>query len=521
MPITHSTTPDGSFSPEGKRAWNAEHSLPDASEISVTQSGTGAITQTVQEVLRLIGVTPGQFGAAGDGTTDDATPFQEAWDAVKTNGGVFYLEKGKTYNIGSTRTLDGSGGVLVTGPGTIKGASNIRPIDITGTNITFRGVKLLGVQGGSSVRQNLMYINGATDVRVESCIFDDSSSSAIIIGSNCTRIRIVGNTMTDQYENGVDIVGSNNDDILIEGNNITTSGVHPDAAVSKPYGITIEPQASPAHTEGEIKDLVIRNNFISFEGISAPNINSTFGIQCSKAASPATNFVLKRCIISGNIIRGCGTGIRMLDTRYGTNDGGMSLAITDTNIIERARNDGIYVRGGEDNTHSDVVVIRGNIVKGYSEATADGFDGIRLDQYLVAPIVQGNHVARRFAETGAANGRNAISLLSANIVDAVVTDNYVANAATAEISDSGTTSLIRNNKGYVTENWGSTSVADGGTISHGLVGTPAVVTVSATTSGEFVSVTAKGATTFTVAIKKHDNSAGTTANVEWHARMTA
>jgi hypothetical protein len=45
------------------------------------------------------------------------------------------------------------------------------------------------------------------------------------------------------------------------------------------------------------------------------------------------------------------------------------------------------------------------------------------------------------------------------------------------------------------------------------------VRVSASTTGEFASVTAVGATTFTLAIKKHDNSAGTTQTVYWQAEV--
>lgn len=61
------------------------------------------------------------------------------------------------------------------------------------------------------------------------------------------------------------------------------------------------------------------------------------------------------------------------------------------------------------------------------------------------------------------------------------------------------------------------SVADGGTIAHGLPGTPTVVIATPRTTGEFVSVTARGDLTFTVAIKKHDNTAGTTQTIDWLA----
>lgn len=65
--------------------------------------------------------------------------------------------------------------------------------------------------------------------------------------------------------------------------------------------------------------------------------------------------------------------------------------------------------------------------------------------------------------------------------------------------------------------YGATSVADGGTITHGLGTTPSSVQCTATTTNEFVAVTAVGATTFTVSIKKDTGAAGTTAVVYWVA----
>lgn len=73
------------------------------------------------------------------------------------------------------------------------------------------------------------------------------------------------------------------------------------------------------------------------------------------------------------------------------------------------------------------------------------------------------------------------------------------------------------NEAIKRKTWGATSVADGGTVTHGLSSTPARVNVTPTITGEFVSVTAVGASTFTLAIKKFDNSAGTTQTVYWEA----
>lgn len=81
---------------------------------------------------------------------------------------------------------------------------------------------------------------------------------------------------------------------------------------------------------------------------------------------------------------------------------------------------------------------------------------------------------------------------------------------------------IRNTVGAVTQVSGVTrgataSVADGGTITHNLGNTPTGVLVTTTVSGEFASVTALSSTTATIAIKKHDNTAGTTQTIYWEA----
>jgi len=79
-----------------------------------------------------------------------------------------------------------------------------------------------------------------------------------------------------------------------------------------------------------------------------------------------------------------------------------------------------------------------------------------------------------------------------------------------QIGTAGTT-LTKLNEGA------AASVADGGTITHGMGDTPTVVTVTPSVAGEMAAVTAIGATTFTVSIKKHDNSAGTTQTIYWRA----
>lgn len=84
-----------------------------------------------------------------------------------------------------------------------------------------------------------------------------------------------------------------------------------------------------------------------------------------------------------------------------------------------------------------------------------------------------------------------------------------------------TSTLIGNfpaalNNEFARASWAA--VADGGTVNHNMLTTPQYVIVTPSVSGEIVSVTAIGAATFTVAIKKiSDGSSGTTQTLYWQA----
>jgi hypothetical protein len=85
-------------------------------QLGFLQSGTGATTRAIQNKLRDT-VSVKDFGAVGDGVTDDTAEIQAAIDYIESiNGGVVQIPQG-TYKITSTLQMDASVGVQLIGQG--------------------------------------------------------------------------------------------------------------------------------------------------------------------------------------------------------------------------------------------------------------------------------------------------------------------------------------------------------------------------------------------------------------------
>jgi parallel beta-helix repeat protein len=226
------------------------------------------------------------------------------------------------------------------------------------------------------------------------------------------------------------------------------------------------------------KNIIVANNYV--ERCGEPAGTST-GILVSDADS---------CIITGNLVRDCfGSGIRL---------SGSTLHSTVNGIISN----NICWNNGQGLSANDIFR-----------------DGIGVDGATGATVSNVTVIGNRCYDTqGTKTQKYGIRLL--NTIGCIVKDNDIRDNLTAgfaKVTDTG--SVVRYNEGYATEAEGATSIADGGTITHGLVTTPVVAIVTARTAGEFASVTARSTTTITVAIKKHDNTPGTTQIIDWRASI--
>ena len=166
----------------------------DASLVSYTPAGTGAVTTTVQAKLRQY-VSPQDFGAVGNGSTDDTTALQAMFTAAK------YVDLGdssKNYKITSALTIQ-TGTVIVGGYATItQTTNNTQIINYTGrSNISISGVKFVGVgtdflDSDSSLAVAIYGNSGESNIDVFNNIFENFSYTAFR-AKNANRIQFCNN----------------------------------------------------------------------------------------------------------------------------------------------------------------------------------------------------------------------------------------------------------------------------------------------------------------------------------------
>jgi len=155
--------------------------LTSSANITYVESGTGAVTETVQAKLRLGYVYPEDFGAAGDGTTNDTTALQ---NAINTGRDV-YLAAGKTY-LHTTALSVTTNYQWVGGPGILKTSGAINSVTVGGGSI---GVKLsLNFNSPGQTTGYAIYISNANRVTIERAYLYDAFGALYVEQANTVQL---------------------------------------------------------------------------------------------------------------------------------------------------------------------------------------------------------------------------------------------------------------------------------------------------------------------------------------------
>ena len=155
--------------------------LTSSANITFIESGTGAVTETVQAKLRLGYVYPEDFGAAGDGTTNDTTALQ---NAINTGRDV-YLAAGKTY-LHTTALSITTNYQWLGGPGILKTSGAINSVNVGGSSI---GVKLsLNFNSPGQTTGYAIYISSADRVTIERAYLYDAFGALYVESANTVQV---------------------------------------------------------------------------------------------------------------------------------------------------------------------------------------------------------------------------------------------------------------------------------------------------------------------------------------------
>jgi hypothetical protein len=188
-------------------------------------------------------VSAKDFGAMGDGVTDDSAAIAAAVASVITTGGVIFFPPG-TYNIGTGISTSGigSGGKAISIQGSGVGATIFNRLNGCGNIFNFRNIP-----SGSSMRDFTVNCNAianptsaahtivmgeGSDILVENIVINEPKTGGVMILSsiggdsdgpaikNCLirNVKVNGSTPSGAYK-GIDV------GILIAGTNVSNSGI--------------------------------------------------------------------------------------------------------------------------------------------------------------------------------------------------------------------------------------------------------------------------------------------------------
>lgn len=170
---------------------NADLSATGGTSKVLKQLSVGAAitvaTLSTADITNLTFVTPEDYGAVGDGSTDDSTAINNAISNANTTGKIVFFSQ-KNYRVASTLTLSfGNTYLMGCGVGTkLSTVSNISIITITSANNSIWGIDFVGNSSGASQRGIDITGNAGLTLdytcnRVSYCNFESFNQAGIYV----------------------------------------------------------------------------------------------------------------------------------------------------------------------------------------------------------------------------------------------------------------------------------------------------------------------------------------------------
>ena len=353
----------------------ASWQIPDASEVSFTQDGTGAVSSTVESKLQQT-VSVKDFGAVGDGSTDDTAAFKSA---IASGASRIFIPKG-TYLTDFTNPTYRTDGILFIPDGTEffgEGENSvIRPytnqasasgtdaygclgtdsgdVGVWSSGLVFRDLKFYGwSETTATVNEHagLLALSSVKRVRIERCFFVAPRGDAIHISSGYG-----GGPANERHNYDVTIRDCTFDGVNNKNRNAITAididGLVIDGCTFKNFSDTAMPGSidlEPDESYSVIKNVrIINNQFYNTNGI-----NGHISIATGNAGADS----LENIIIKGNHFEDAGTNSSiLLDLYAGASTNPLGIIIEGNTSINPL---GDFIQ--RQNGYSNGIVIKNNI----------------------------------------------------------------------------------------------------------------------------------------------------------------
>lgn len=294
-------------------------------------------------------VSPFDFGAVGDGTTNDTAAVQAAYNAVPSTGGIVLLPAGYSFLQTATfavksKTVTTGGGRIVAAPAASWPAGvyhcfknvNFDATTITDTDLVFRDIELDWSAISSAGSAHLFYIRMARRVVVENCKTQGGASVTAFLACDDTLVqgcRFKGflNCGIDHWDNpkNARAIGNyleaDNSNQMVNFNPDPTTGSTSPGYIASGFTMTgntliglkaagtpvqVEPLRSGAYMTGAtITGNYLQNCYLVLRGdVRASVVSGNTIVDLGGTAEAITNYVFNGgsasgLVISGNVIR--------------------------------------------------------------------------------------------------------------------------------------------------------------------------------------------------------------------------
>lgn len=254
---------------------------------------------------RTVDVT--DFGAVGDGTTDDLRAIMAAVAAVP-DGGILQFRP-RHYLVSGYVNIQAKRGILVSGNrATIVGASVTEPVVVldADTDLMLESLYVChrSVAGGRTGGGFGIKTAGSTGVTIRGCVVHGTTAAGLVTQQS-SRVRILDNTVRDTLADGIHTTGSSTN-VTVAGNIVSRTGDDGIAVVSyqddrNPCGpVTITRNVVKASAARGIdvvggQDVIISGNVV--------DRTRAAGIMAAQEVSFATYGVRRVRIIDNTVLR--------------------------------------------------------------------------------------------------------------------------------------------------------------------------------------------------------------------------